>query len=209
MQKINPNAAPAADNQVTLTNELGAYIQRSVLIFLYKMEYGSNVSPFEKEMIAENAWFHVVEKSSKYNPAKNAKFSTWAKKVAQNFAIDELRKLDNDPLHWAGLLYEDQPADEDDARKYSDTVSCRKTFGSVADSSDQLYFRDMLETLKGIVSTYVGRDRIVGDMLLNERTKEEIKADLQMTGGNVDTCKSRVLKKMRADLLKAGYGFSV
>ena len=201
-------AAEAADFQATLTNELGANIQKSVLLFLHQSDDGRKVSSTEREMIAEKAWFHVVEKCAKYKPSENAKFSTWAKKVAQNFAIDELRKLNNDPLHMTGLLYEDQPADEDDAKKYSDTVSNRKAFGSVTDCSDQLYWQDALNILKEIVASYDGRDRIVGEMLLGERTKEEIMAETQMTGGNVDTCKCRLLKKMRADLLEAGYSLA-
>ena len=208
MKKNNTIAAAAADFQATLTNELGETIKKSVLFYIDGRDHLGMVSSFEREMIAESAWFHVIEKREKYKPSKDAKFSTWAKKVAQNFASDELDKLQNDPLHMTGLLHEDQPKNEDDAKKYSDTVSYRKSFGSVGDCSDQLYWHEMLETLKGIVSTYVGRDRTVAEMLIVERTKEEMMAETQMTGGNVDTCKCRVLKKMRADLLEAGYSLS-
>lgn len=208
MVKQNQNKSAAADFQATLTNELGDTIKKSVLFYIDGRDHLGMVSSFEREMIAENAWFHVIEKREKYKPSKDAKFSTWAKRVAQNFASDELDKLQNDPLHMTCLLHEDQPKNEDDAKKYSDTVSYRKSFGSVEDCSDQLYFHDLLESLKEIVSTYVGRDRTVAEMLIGERTKEEMMAETQMSGGNVDTCKSRVLKKMRADLLKAGYDLS-
>lgn len=204
MTNNNLIAATAADYQVVLTNEMGACIQKHVLFFLKDRK----VSAFEKEMIAENAWSHVVVKSAKFTPTEKAKFSTWAKKVALNFAVDELRKLNNDPLHMTGLLYEDQPASEDDARMYSDTVSPYRAFGSVGDCIDQLDMQDAIKTLRVIVASYAGRDRIVGEMLLGERTKEEIMAETQMTGGNVDTCKCRLLKKMRADLLEAGYSLA-
>ena len=208
MKKTNSIAAAAADFQANLTNELGSTIQKSVLFYIDGRDPVGMVSSFEREMIAENAWFHVIEKHAMYKPSKDAKFSTWAKKVAQNFASDELDKLQNNPLHMTGLLHEDQPKNEDDAKKYSDTVSYRRSFGSVGDCSDQLYWQEMLETLKGIVSTYVERDRTVAEMLIGECTKEEIMAVMQMTGGNADTCKCRVLKKMRADLLGAGYSLS-
>lgn len=208
MKTNNTIAATAEDFQATLTNELGETIKKSVLFYIDGRDHIGMVSSFEREMIAENAWFHVIEKREKYRPSKDAKFRTWAKRVAQNFASDELDKLQNDPLHMTGLLYEDQPKNEDDAKKYSDTVSYRRSFGSVGDCSDQLYWHEMLETIKGIVSTYIGRDRTVAEMLIGERTKEEIMAETQMTGGNVDTCKCRVLKKMRADLLEAGYSLS-
>lgn len=208
MKTNNTIAATTEDFQATLTNELGETIKKSVLFYIDGRDHIGMVSSFEREMIAENAWFHVIEKREKYRPSKDAKFRTWAKRVAQNFASDELDKLQNDPLHMTGLLYEDQPKNEDDAKKYSDTVSYRRSFGSVGDCSDQLYWHEMLETIKGIVSTYIGRDRTVAEMLIGERTKEEIMAETQMTGGNVDTCKCRVLKKMRADLLEAGYSLS-
>lgn len=208
MKTNNTIAATAEDFQATLTNELGETIKKSVLFYINRRDPIGMVSSFEREMIAEKAWFHVIEKREKYRLSKDAKFRTWAKRVAQNFASDELEKLQNDPLHMTGLLHEDQPKNEDDAKKYSDTVSYRRSFGSVGDCSDQLYWHEMLETLKGIVSTYVERDRMVAEMLIGERTKEEMMAVMQMTGGNADTCKCRVLKKMRADLLEAGYSLS-
>ena len=168
MKNNNLIATEAAGFQATLTNELGETIKKSVLFYIDGRDHLGMVSSFEREMIAENAWFHVIEKREKYKPSENAKFSTWAKKVAENFASDELDKLQNDPLHMTGLLHEDQPKNEDDAKKYSDTVSYRKSFGSVGDCSDQLYWHEMLETLKGIVSTYVGRDRTVAEMLIGE-----------------------------------------
>ena len=208
MKENNSIAATAADFQATLTNELGESIKKSVLFYLDGRDSKGWFSSFEREMIAENAWFHVIKKHAMYKPSQGAKFSTWAKKVALNFASDEFSRLENDPLHRTGLLHEDQPKNEDDAKKYSDTVSPNRAFGSVSDCSDQLYWQDMLETLKDIVSTYVGRDRTVAEMLIGERTKEEIMAEAQMSGGNVDTCKCRVLKKMRADLMEAGYSLS-
>lgn len=208
MNKTNSIAATAADFQANLTIELGESIKKSVLLYLAGRDDFGWFSSFEREMIAENAWAHVIEKRAMYKPSESAKFSTWAKKVALNFASDEYSRLQNDPLHRTGLLQEDQPKNEDDAKKYKDTVSPYRAFGSVGDCSDQLYWQDMLETLKGIVSTYVGRDRTVAEMLIGERTKEEIMAEEQMSGGYVDTFKSRIRQRMRADLLKAGYDLS-
>ena len=108
MKKNISIAAAAADFQATLTNELGETIKKSVLFYIHGRDHLGMVSSFEREMIAENAWFHVIEKREKYKSSKDAKFSTWAKKVAQNFASDELDKLQNDPLHLTGLLNEDQ-----------------------------------------------------------------------------------------------------
>ncbi len=207
MEKNNFLAA-TADLQVVLNNELGNTIKKSVLFYIDGRDPYGMVSSFEREMIAEDAWFHVVEKRELYNATKDAKFRTWAQKVAKNFASDQLAKLSNDPLHHTGTLHEDQPKKENDAKEYNDNVSYRRAFGSVADCSDRLDWKNALEALEGIVSNYSGRDRTVGEMLIAQKSKEEIMAETQMSGGNVDVCKSRVIKKMRADLLQAGYSLA-
>ena len=196
MGKYNP-----ADYQATLTNETGSIIQKSILIYIDGRDPVGNVSPLERERIAEGAWFHVIKKCAMYKPSKDAKFITWAKKVAQNFAIDELRKLKNDPLHLTSPL----PADEDKTGKYSDAFCTYSASWFEGESNDKLGLQKAINTLKDIVSRYSGRDRTVAEMLIAGRTKEEIMAETNMSSGNVDTCKCRVLKKMRNDLLKAGY----
>lgn len=205
MEKTNSIAATAADFQAILTNELGNSIQKSVLFYIDGRDPLGMVSSFEREMIAEKAWAHVVEKQEKYKVNEDAKFRTWAKTVAQNFASDELGKLENDALHLTGILHEDQPKNENDAKEYSDKVSYRRAFGCVADCSDRLYWQDALDALKRIVSAYGGRDRTVAQMLIGQKSKEEIMDATQISGGNFDVCKHRLLKKMTADLLKAGY----
>lgn len=205
MKKKNTITATAADFQGILTTEIGNIIQKSVLFYIDGRDPAGMVSPFEREMIAEKSWSHVIEKQAKYKPTGEAKFITWAKKVAERFASDELDKLNNDPLHLTGQLYEDQPKNETDAKRFSDTVSYRKAFGYVKDCSDRLYWQDALETLKGIVSQYGGRDRTVAEMLIAERTKPEIMAETQMSSGNVDVCICRVRRKMLSDMREAGF----
>ena len=205
MNKTKSIAATAANYRVNLTNEMGAIIKKSVLFYIDGRDDRGMISSFEREMIAEGAWFRVIERYAKYKPSKNAKFLTWAKKVAKNYASDELDKLQNDPLHMTGHLHEDQPRNENDAKKYNDAVSYRKSFGRVEDCSDQVYWRNALDALKDIVAEYSGRDRTVAELLIAEKSKAEIMAQTQMTGGNVDVCVSRVRKRMRADLLEAGY----
>lgn len=205
MRKTSTITATAADFQELLTNEIGNTVKKSVLFYIDDCDPLGLVSPFEREMIAEKAFAHVVEKKAKFKPTGEAKFITWAKVVAERYASDELDKLKNDPLHLTGQLFEDQPKNEDDARKYSDTVSYRKAFGHVEDCTDRLHLRDALETLKRIVSNYSGRDRTVAEMLIAERTKPEIMAETQMSSGYVDVCISRIRKKMRSDLRGAGF----
>ena len=53
-------AATAADFKAILTNELGETIKKSVLFYIDGRDHIGMVSSFERGMIAENAWFHVI-----------------------------------------------------------------------------------------------------------------------------------------------------
>lgn len=204
MEKKNYTTTTAADFQATLNNELGDSIQKSVLFYLKGRDDSGMISPSEKEMIAEDAWVHVLEKRGKYDATMGAKFKTWAIKVATNFAKDKCEKLRRDALHLSGSLGKTEFDISVDNGAYRHQIA----YGRVDDCYRRQYCRDMLDTLKRIVAGYSGRDREFGEMLINERTKEEMMAKTQMSGGTVDVCKSRVLKRMRADLLKAGYSLA-
>lgn len=208
MAKNNNLAATGADIQAILTNELGNLIKKSVLFYIDERDSNGMVSSFEREMIAEDAWEKVVEKHSEYKATGHAKFRTWAKTVARNQASDDLDKLQRDALHLTSSLYGEQPKENFDDNTDEAKPVCYKPLGCTTDCNSRLYWKDALETLKDIVSNYDGRDRTVAQMLIACKTKEEIMAETQMTGGNVDTCKSRVRKKMRDDLLKAGYSLT-
>ncbi len=204
MERTNSIAATAADLQATLNNELGNSIQRSVIFYIDGRKDSGMISPSEREMIAENAWVHVLEKREKYDASKGAKFRTWATKVATNFAKDKCDELRRDALHLQGSLEKT----ESDISVSNGVHVHHNAYGRVEDCSTRQYWKDALESLKDIVSSYGGRDRAVAQMLIGERTKEEMMAETQMSGGNVDVCISRVRKKMRADLLEAGYSLT-
>ena len=203
MEKTKSIAAISADLQATLTNELGTIIKKRVLFYLDGIDKLKKVSPYERELIAENAWAHVLEKRAKYRASEGAKFITWATKVAKNFAQDELKKLFRDPLHLAGTL--------EAGFQTTFTNQERVDYVSVGDGEDydrRQYCHDVLETTNGIVAGYSGRDRKIAEMLMCECTKEEIMKELQMSGALTDTCICRLRKRMRADLLKAGYSLA-
>ncbi len=196
-------AETAADFKEILTVELGNAIKKSVIFYLDEVDKSKKISPSEREMIAENAWVHVLMRRGKYDASKGAKFRTWAVTVAKNFAKDQLKKLSKDPLHSAGHLengYKKTETDED--------VVFYVPIKDHEDLDSTQYWRDAYETFIGIVSNYSGRDRKIAEMLIRERTKEEIMAETQMSGSLVDTCICRLRKRMRVDLLKAGYSLA-
>ncbi len=196
-------AATTADFKGILTVELGNAIKKSVIFYLDEADKSKKISLSEREMIAENAWEHVLMKAGKYDASKGAKFRTWAVTVAKNFAKDQLKKLINDPLHRTSHIesgYQKTETDED--------VVSYVPVKDYEDFENTQYWRDAYETFIGIVSNYSGRDREIAEMLIRERTKEEIMAKTQMSGSLVDTCICRLRKRMRADLLKAGYSLA-
>lgn len=204
MERTKSIFTTAAGLQAILNNEFRNSIQRSVLFYIEGRKDSDMISPSEREMIAENAWVHVLEKREKYNATKGAKFRTWATKVATNFAKDKCNELRRDALHLQGSLEKT----EYDLSVHNGVHVHHNAFGRMEDSSARQYWKDALESLENIVSSYGGRDRVVAQMLISERTKEEMMAETQMTSGNVDVCISRVRKKMRADLLEAGYSLT-
>lgn len=208
MKKNNSIAATAADLQEIITLEMGEAIKKRVLFYLNSRDPLGMISPFQKEVIAEDAWVHVIAVRARYSLSKGATFKTWATKVARRFAIDQIRKLRTDPLHRSCSLYEEQPSGEDDAQQDMGPVNYYSPLGFVEDSSDQLHCREVLEALDGFVASYGGRDRSVAEMLFADRTKAEIMEQNQMTGGNVDVCICRVRKRLRSDLRKAGYNLA-
>ncbi len=203
MEKTNSIAAITADLQATLTNELGNTIKKRVLFYIDDIDKLKKVAAYERELIAENAWAHVLEKRDKFHATKDAKFITWATKVAKNFAKDELEKLFKSPLHLAGTL--------ETGFKATPTHQERIDYVPVADCEDYdrcQYFHDAFGTFTGIVAGYSGRDRKIAEMLMRECSKEEIMEELQMSGALTDTCICRLRKRMRADMLRAGYSLA-
>ena len=205
---MKTNNQIAAASQALITLEMGEAIKKSVHFYLDSRDLHGMVSPSEKEEIAEDAWVHVIAVQAQYLPSKGAKFKTWATKVAQNFASDQMGKLRTDPLHMACSLYEERPSGEDDAQQDMGLVSYNSPLGYVDDCSDQLQCCEVLEALDGFVANYCGRDRSVAKMLFADCTKAEIMEQTQMTGGNVDVCICRVRKRLRSDLRKAGYNLA-
>jgi len=204
MENNSAIAAAVVDFQAILTNELGDSIKKDISFFLLE----NGLSTFEREMIAEKAFERVLEKREKFQDNGKAKFSTWAKTVARNFATDELRKLDHDLLHKASDLDKEQSPSGCSTNKINGKEVPALDFLQTADFGKRFYWKETLKALKGIVSTYNGRDRTVAEMLIKGDTKEEITDVLQMSGACFDTCIHRLRKRMRSDLLKAGYDLS-
>lgn len=203
MKKTNSVAATTADLRTTLTVDFGKTIQKSVVIFICRQD--SHVSFSEREMIAENAWFHVLYNSKKYDASKGATFKTWALKVAKNFAKDELRKLRRSPFYLAVSLERGCLQRDDSREELVQYIPIETREGSEC----WQYWHEAFDTfIKSIVSGYSGRDRKVVEMLICERTKEEIMTAMQMSGSAVDTCLCRLRKKMLADMRRAGFNLA-
>ena len=211
MKNKQPVAATTADLRATLTVDFGKTIQKGVIIFIGGKD--SSVSFSEREMIAENAWFHVLENSEKYDASKGASFKTWAIKVAENFAKDELRKLRRSPFYLVGSLERGCLQRDDSREELVQYIPIEANEGS----ERWQYWHEAYETFKSIMSGYSGRDRKVVEMLICERTKEEIMTAMQMSGimtamqmsgSAVDTCLCRLRKKMLADMRRAGFNLA-
>lgn len=197
MTKTKTKVKNAADYQAILTPELKSYVLKHMAYYIR----GWSLSSFEREIILEYVWDHVIKVYKQYRPDGGATFRNWVTyTVAERAAISKSRSLVNDPQHEDSFEYEGSGEIDYKARDRAKTpVKPDKDF------TDQLYWKDMFKELEHIVDNYIGRDRTVAEMLIAQKSKSEIMAVTQMNGGNVDTRICRVRKKMLSDLLKAGY----
>jgi RNA polymerase sigma factor (sigma-70 family) len=185
MEEKSSTTAEITDLRSILAEE--QEIKKTVRYYLQELDPKRTLTSFERKSIVESAWLHVIDRIEAFDPAKGAKFKTWARTVAKHFASDEVRRIRHGSLTIKD--FRDQP-------QYPKII-------------DQLYYQDLLEFLKRTILTYNGRYREVAEMLLTERTKKEMMEATGMSGGDVDAYVCRVRKKMRTDLLKAGYRLCV
>lgn len=166
-------------------------------------EESSNVY-LEKEFIAEDAWKHLLKKAHKYVPGE-ASFKTWEKIVVINYIKDKARRWNKLPKREFTQEYNVE-TEEDyelfDLENLADPNDCE------GDICDQIDRHDACEFVKLVVSSLRGLNRTVADLLLEEKTIEEISTETNMECGYFRTCKCRVFKKLRTELQRAGYNYA-
>lgn len=201
---METNSTAVANLQLEFSKSDRDFVLYVVDTYIEKhFEESSNVY-LEKEFIAERAWDHVCKNAQQYVPGE-ASFKTWERKVVTNHIKDEAKRLNKHPKR--EFTQESNVETEEDYELFdlenlADPNDCK------GDICDQIDCYDAYELVKLVVSSLSGPNRTVADLLLEEKTIEEISAETNMECGYIRTCKSRVFKKLRTELQRAGYNYA-
>lgn len=201
---METNSTAVANLQLESSKSDRDFVLYVVNTYIEKhFEESSNVY-LEKEFIAEDAWKDLLKKAHMYVPGE-ASFKTWAKIVVINYIKDKARRWNKLPKREFTQEYNVE-TEEDyeffDLENLADPNDCE---GDICDQIDRY---DACEFVKLVVSSLSGPNRTVADLLLEEKTIEEISAETNMECGYIRTCKSRVFKKLRTELQRAGYNYA-
>lgn len=135
----------------------------------------------------------LLKVSKKFDPTKNVKFTTYARKEIKYDMKDELRKMswfDRNPRNYQMI-------------KFSDCLNCEADM----DIEASLIEREGDTLLEGCLDILSPRERQVVTLYFwNSMTIPEIASHLQMSEGTVGTTKNTALKKLSKKLSKKGYG---
>lgn len=132
----------------------------------------------------QGASLHILNRSSSYNPKYGTPFKSWVCVVARNYTISESKKLKK-------IISAKTCFDAVEGMDFED-VSALKPFSEeeMSESNERLVH------LTGFLSTLNDSEKLLLDMMKDGLSKEEMMEITHKTGGNIDTCKSRLRQKI-------------
>lgn len=133
----------------------------------------------------QSANLHILNRSVFYDPNHGTPFKSWVCVVARNYTISESKKLKK--IITAKIRFDVvEGLDlEDD--------SILEPFQRSEELSEST---DRLAQLTGFLSTLNESDKLMLEMMKDGLSKEEMMEITHKTGGNIDTCKSRLRQKI-------------
>lgn len=132
----------------------------------------------------QGASLHILNRSSSYNPEYGTPFKSWVCVVARNYTISESKKLKK-------IISAKTCFDAVEGMDFED-ISALKPFSEEEMSESN----ERLVQLTGFLSTLNDSEKLLLDMMKDGLSKEEMMEITHKTGGNIDTCKSRLRQKI-------------
>lgn len=168
---FNPDIIKAISDSVkfTLTKNASSWIKRGYI----------DVDDF-----IQSACLHILNRSSSYNPEYGTPFKSWVCVVARNYTISESKKLKK-------IISAKTCFDAIEGMDFED-ISALKPFSEEEMSESN----ERLVQLTGFLSTLNDSEKLLLDMMKDGLSKEEMMEITHKTGGNIDTCKSRLRQKI-------------
>ena len=133
----------------------------------------------------QSANLHILNRSDSYNPEHGSPFKTWACVVARNYTISESKKLKK-------IISSKTRFDIIEGMDLED-LSILEPFQKMEESSES---NNRLTQLIGFLSTLNESEKLLLEMMKDGLSKEEMMEITHKSGGNIDTCKSRLRQKI-------------
>ena len=123
------------------------------------------------------------------------KITAWLAMVAQNAAIDFIRKAKN-------LIRQAPPVLNEDGFE----VNVTDTLAAKSNPADELLTLELTDILDSLINSFEPRDRLILKLnLLHSQSHKEIAALLRLPQNTVSTIIRRSLSKLRESLVRRGY----
>lgn len=133
----------------------------------------------------QSANLHILNRSASYDPDHGTPFKSWVCVVARNYTISESKKLKK-------IITAKTRFDVFEGMDLEDE-SILEPFQHAEELSEST---DRLAQLTGFLSTLNESDKLLLEMMKEGLSKEQMMEITHKSGGNIDTCKSRLRQKI-------------
>ena len=133
----------------------------------------------------QSTHLHILNRSASFDPDHGTPFKTWVCVVARNYSISESKKLKK-------IITAKTRLDIIEGMDLED-LSIMEPFQRIEESSES---KNRLAQLIGFISTLNESEKLLLEMMKDGLSKEQMMEITHKTGGNIDTCKSRLRQKI-------------
>ena len=133
----------------------------------------------------QSANLHILNRSASFDPSHGTPFKAWVCVVARNYTISEAKKLKR-------IITSKTRFDVIDGMDLED-FSILEPFQKMDETSES---KNRLALLTAFLSTLNESDKFLLEMMKDGLSKEDMMEITHKTGGNIDTCKSRLRQKI-------------
>lgn len=133
----------------------------------------------------QSANLHILNRSASYDPDHGTPFKSWVCVVARNYTISESKKLKK-------IITAKTRFDVIEGMDLEDE-SILEPFQHAEELSEST---DRLAQLTSFLSTLNESDKLLLEMMKDGLSKEQMMEITHKSGGNIDTCKSRLRQKI-------------
>ncbi len=133
----------------------------------------------------QSANLHILNRSASFDPSHGTPFKAWVCVVARNYTISEAKKLKR-------IITSKTRFDVIDGMDLED-FSLLEPFQKMDETSES---KNRLALLTAFLSTLNESDKLLLEMMKDGLSKEDMMEITHKTGGNIDTCKSRLRQKI-------------